>query len=459
MSNNSFTDLVLLVGTNPLPNYVVAKYFILENKDLQRIWLVHSEKTNYQEGTGSVAGQIIEVLKKEFPQWFQHNQVKNPIGMVSLSDVGQAEKIFTEIADWLGNNREGLTKEFPNSAFHLNYTGGTKSMAVHVYRAIENTLGKANHPVSFSYLDARDFKIKLDGQGVPLTNDLRDHIAIDLTYLMHLHNYTLKKEDKDYFDRVYQNNRDTGIKLMEGLITLLGDGNPANNHIMDFRDWVQKSNSSPSIFDSSKTDITNECVHERLKHYEKADLLEFLKTFPENDRFVNLQGKWVNENLAISGRGTKAKLKDFLTGKWLEAYVYYVLDKKICEYQLQNKSQVVNNWHLLKSRRLGSIDFEIDVMVTNGYELCGISCGTSLNRDTLKLKGFEIIHRTGQIGGEEARTMLVTLMNGPDARDLEDDISAMTGSDHKHFIILGCDDLPEPILWKKLAQHIFDLSV
>ena len=30
MSNFDFTDLILLVGTNPLPNYVVGKYFLEE---------------------------------------------------------------------------------------------------------------------------------------------------------------------------------------------------------------------------------------------------------------------------------------------------------------------------------------------------------------------------------------------------------------------------------------------
>lgn len=39
-----FSDLVLLVRTNPLPNYVVAKYFIKSNPHLRNIWLVYSER-------------------------------------------------------------------------------------------------------------------------------------------------------------------------------------------------------------------------------------------------------------------------------------------------------------------------------------------------------------------------------------------------------------------------------
>ena len=51
----NFEDLILLVGTNPLPNYVVAKYFLLNNPNLKTIWLVHSEKQNDNAGTKQIA--------------------------------------------------------------------------------------------------------------------------------------------------------------------------------------------------------------------------------------------------------------------------------------------------------------------------------------------------------------------------------------------------------------------
>ncbi len=36
----NFENLVLLVGTNPLPNYVVGKHFLMNNPDLKKIWQV-----------------------------------------------------------------------------------------------------------------------------------------------------------------------------------------------------------------------------------------------------------------------------------------------------------------------------------------------------------------------------------------------------------------------------------
>jgi hypothetical protein len=46
-----FETLVLLIGTNPLPNLVVAEYFFKNNKNLKKIFLVHSKENIYQEAT------------------------------------------------------------------------------------------------------------------------------------------------------------------------------------------------------------------------------------------------------------------------------------------------------------------------------------------------------------------------------------------------------------------------
>ena len=114
---------------------------------------------------------------------------------------------------------------------------------------------------------------------------------------------------------------------------------------------------------------------------------------------------------------------------------------------------------------MGSKRFEIDVLVINGYQICGISCGTAIKHDkkgreklsnSLKNKGFEIILRSSQIGGEEARSVLVTLLERNLARDLEKDLKAATGAGEHKFIVLGRDDLPEEKMWKKLHEHIYE---
>ena len=122
MSNFDFTDLILLVGTNPLPNYVVGKYFLeelekgnfKEGSKLQKIWLVCTKETK------DFASQLIKQL--------EISQVK--IALKQLSD--PSDPII--IARDFGSLLDEINKENPNSKIHINYTGGTKAMSVHAVK-------------------------------------------------------------------------------------------------------------------------------------------------------------------------------------------------------------------------------------------------------------------------------------------------------------------------------------
>jgi hypothetical protein len=175
MAKYNFTDLVLLVGTNPLPNYVVAKYFIKNETNLQKIWLVHSEEGNGQ-GTKEFSRYLKEVLTDEFSDLIKHIKFHE----VALSDIGSAVSIVKDIRTKLLRD---FSSEFNTRSLHLNYTGGTKAMAVHVYRALEQDAGDR---CSFSYLDARRFALVYDNTG-DVSGDLRDEISISLDNLIKLH--------------------------------------------------------------------------------------------------------------------------------------------------------------------------------------------------------------------------------------------------------------------------------
>lgn len=76
-------------------------------------------------------------------------------------------------------------------------------------------------------------------------------------------------------------------------------------------------------------------------------------------------------------------------------------------------------------------------------------------KEVLKNKGFEIILRSRQLGGDEARAVLVTLLDKKNTNDLGNDLKASTGASKDNFIILGMDDLPIEKMWSKLKKHIF----
>src|SRR5690606_16455406 len=117
--------------------------------------------TAFEEGTKQFAENIEAVLKEIKPDI----QIeKSP-----LSDISRDCIIMRNLDDQL---LQGIDR---NSKVHLNYTGGTKSMAVHVYRFLEKNL---KNRFSASYLDARNYCIVFDNRIEKDTGDLRGNIKI-----------------------------------------------------------------------------------------------------------------------------------------------------------------------------------------------------------------------------------------------------------------------------------------
>src|SRR5574341_788938 len=157
-----FNHLILLIGTNPLPNYVVAKYFLGRDKKLKTLSAIYTKETF------AIAQRLQKVLLKEHPTLH--------FNYWGLTDPGNAAVIRKEITKQL--------KAAAHDKLHLNYTGGTKNMAVQAYRTVfvEVDPGSA----SFSYLDAHDFKLKSD-VGQVMSEDLRQEIVLRFEDLLALH--------------------------------------------------------------------------------------------------------------------------------------------------------------------------------------------------------------------------------------------------------------------------------
>lgn len=371
MSTHDFTDLILLVGTNPLPNYVTAKYFLKNNEKLEKIWLVHSEQ-NFearQESTKDLADSIKKVLKDELEK---EGPNKKKINLVSLSDISSAKEIEKNIKEKLIKKIRG-----EGGSIHLNYTGGTKSMAVHSYRTIEKEkVGKC----SFSYLDAQASALKDDRKGA-LTEDLRKEIKISLTDLVKMHGCEKKKDKRE---------RET---YMEEFKRLLLECNTAE----EFK--VAKSESN----------------------------------------------------------------KDY--GPTLEEYVYEILNRKIsADEQLKKENiEIAKNWHVENTPGVGKKTFELDVILLNGYQVCGISCATTQggrewkgSEAECKKKGFEVLHRVKQIGGDEAKAVLLVLLPGEKTEEIEKDLKLISGSSEDKFKVIGYSTVRcEDSLWEALKEHIW----
>nr|WP_162010622.1 DUF1887 family protein [Syntrophomonas wolfei] len=417
-----------------MPNYVVAKYFFLTNKSLQRIWLIYSEKTEFYQGTGQYAEDIKKVLETEFKQsnvrYLLHN----------LSVISQAQTIKEQVAKIL-SKQNGIKK------IHLNYTGGTKAMSVHAYRALEGKLGEG---FSASYLDARDYRMKFDKNPDINTGDLRKTIQLKMSDLFSLHNSEiLGNTNNEYLETISDSPRRDNI--MQSIADLANQ-----NKLLDLRNWFNTAKQGGLFSEGEKGEEKIKKIMASFNDNYKL-LFNYLSKFPDNDRFCDEKGYWLCSNFD-KNKNTK-QLNKFLNGGWLEAYVAWVISNNRKE-----QNNVITNIYLKTRGKSGSKKFEIDVLAKNGYQICGISCGTPLKFEnqkeilpnTLKNKGFEVILRSSQIGGDEARSVLVTLLNPTLAKNLENDLKAATGAGQDKFIVLGINDLPAEKMWEKLKKHIYE---
>ena len=128
--------LVLTVGTNPLPVYVCAKYY-LDQKEYNRFVLLHSKKNDDvgQASTEEFAKAIKALL----------GDCDECIKPIALTDVSDGKTIESDLTDYLKTHLTTSTE------ITYNYTGGSKSMSVHIYNWF-----RKNYPCAkFSYLNAR----------------------------------------------------------------------------------------------------------------------------------------------------------------------------------------------------------------------------------------------------------------------------------------------------------------
>jgi hypothetical protein len=159
-------SLFLLIGTNPLPNYVV---FNLLAKPSCHVYLVHTNQT------AEIANRLVDVMKLPDESWTK----------ITVDEL-DANDIFTKIYRY-AEGKKGLG---------LNYTGGTKSMAVHSYRAVQT----ADPHAIFSYLEARRLELTIDQSG---TSSKRVPVALSIKppvkTLLALHGHTAKELKREPF--------------------------------------------------------------------------------------------------------------------------------------------------------------------------------------------------------------------------------------------------------------------
>lgn len=396
--------LFLLVGGNPLPNYVAAKALLKHDDQGQlkgKLYFIHSNDTL----------PTAEALQK----------VLN-CGNDSLIPVqDEADGYYI---------RKALTervKHLPtNESVGLHYTGGTKVMAVHDYRALD----KVRRNAIYSYLDPRTLTLRIEQGDAPslrfelLKPDLRPLTMLNADTLLKLHRIDLHKPPR----------RTSILPDVAKLLT---------NHFLSPQEresWVHwRTCKKETKFEHTgwdKTlsfaacpfpDVIKLLAGATPSIHTAEDLLNYYLNRP--DRHPN-DPEW-----------TITDAKAWITkNEWFEDYVFAAV---------QDLAQTVGLTDVclsVESDKDGESYFEVDVIGLRGYQLFVWSCTTDGSKGACKEKLLEVSIRAKLLGGDEARFALVCFANVTNLALLHQELGSLLTKDI--FKVFGAADLPT------LSTHI-----
>ena len=182
--------LLLLVGKNPLPNAIAGKLLAKTNG---AITLICSEDT----------APVADKLRK----WFGRKGIEeNRVHKCEVEEANAGD-ILRKLLTTGGQQHVGVLNDYSEAqSIGLNYTGGTKAMAVHAYHAVQQWAKSEKNSKrikpSFSYLDARTLSLIFDPDDPESGKNSRSEyvgVAVQLGIgdLLTLHGWTLSDCRKD----------------------------------------------------------------------------------------------------------------------------------------------------------------------------------------------------------------------------------------------------------------------
>ena len=381
--------LFLLVGGNPLPNYVSAQLMARANAD------IHLLAT---PDTQEVAKRLEKKLQQIMPQvTYFRDTVPETGGYEIVQELG---RILREAK--IGSRRIGL-----------NYTGGTKAMAVHVYDQIEDCYG--DQKAIFSYLDAHSLEMKIYVKAQRIQSpSTANTIASSLQDLWELHGLTRSPDHPAPLLNPIENRRELLASIAEIHSTPFG-----------FRQWRQWL---ATLRNAQPEDATLP-IQAGFTH-----LSPFLESLAQ---VCNSASVTPAAAAAFLGKENLRQCDDFLRGKWLEEWALWALLPLLETERLHEHAMNLFLRQLPDptGHRPQPPVFELDVVAIRGYQLHLFSCIATEgmekmvvsdkdepragDRGEAKRHLFEAYMRARQVGGDEARVALVSCVSDPEKLEAE----------------------------------------
>ncbi|WP_445176135.1 hypothetical protein [Microcoleus sp.] len=424
--------LFLLIGENPLPNYVAAKTLLAEGGKPYLVFTEHTQKPaeRLQEALGLGENEMVSLDNNES----NASEIKNTIR--------------AKIKEIQGNEDNANKKKFG-----LNYTGGTKAMAVHAYQALlqprledpQAPQYKLNPEPIFSYLDSRCLKMRIDQTSNPNPFDIpQEYLDFSLEKLFKLHGFTLSKPPKTNvifreLVEAFVNYKSEWQTWCSKVLRLEARKKIELGEVKNSNDAVEK------IFElggwKNATELRNVALKIQELPGEITALLKQNNLLDDNGCLSIPQ----IEQTSIIPKPKKANeypedICTWLEGVWLEDYVLQQLDN-IKRESLQECSIDQAGMSFDFDKKSNIAEFEFDVAFLRGYQLFAISCTTDTKPGLCKLKLFEAYRRAKQLGGDEARVALVCFCCSGNTKKVQNDFLAQV-NDPK-VKVFGINDIAQ----------------
>jgi len=345
------TDILcLLVGGNPLPDYVSA--ILLAGRGA-RVYLLQTSATH------EVAKRLATALAQPRPDL--------TCFPIEISKTDPQE---------IGNGLQGLIREWgPNAQVGLNYTGGSKPMAAQAYHSLIQAYPRG----IYSYLDADTLSLVITAPGTATQQiPVGRQVCAGLTTLFELHGYTLTEQ------------RGPGVPsaLREALVHLHSN----REGFKQYRAWLQ-------TLGQEAPGLPNTTAYPALAPVVQAfeGLCAPAPATPESVAW------------ALSCKnGQIASCSKILIADWLEEHVFAVFQDLAPELGMHEVGLGMQPQKTTTSR-----NSEFDVAAMLGYQLFAVSCMASDRAQNVKDHFMEAYVRARQLGGDEARAALVCCLENP----------------------------------------------
>lgn len=252
---------------------------------------------------------------------------------------------------------------------HVHYTGGTKVMGVETVSAIESELPR-NIRMDTTYLDPRgNAGPRIMSRHRILRADARQGVDADLEHIARLNGFELGDFTHEHWD-------------------------------YDDRRYVQKNRSAPAILDDKQQQI----------------------------------GEQVLNNMSTHGHHAIIR-----ASKYFEYAAYIAFQKALTRIETRspdrNNYAIFNNVYVRQTgANIRDPIFELDVVGVLGYQVVLVTCTLFSGRGmqkTIKMKGMEGIERVQQLGGDEAKVIVLCKAHQDAVQNLE-----------KEFYRPGSDSTP-----------------